>query len=183
MEFQREKDIVFFDLETQKGADEVGGWENKHLMRMSIGVTYSTRLGEFQVFEEDDIQELISVLRGADLVVGYNVIGFDYSVLSGYSDFNFGTLSTFDMLADISRILGFRLKLENIARATLNAGKMADGLAALRWFKEGDFAKIAFYCKEDVRITKEVYEFGVKNRFIYYSDRDHQRKRLDVQWN
>ncbi len=96
------KNIVFFDLETQKSADEVGGWNNKHLMRMSIGVIYSTRLGDFQVFEEDDVQELIDSLRDADLVVGYNIIGFDYPVLAGYSDFDFSKLSTFDILTDIT---------------------------------------------------------------------------------
>ncbi len=69
-----------------------------------------------------------------------------------------------------------------MAQATLNAGKMADGLAAIRWFNEGEFAKIALYCKEDVRITKEIYEFGKKNHFIYYSDRSNPKKRLEVNW-
>jgi DEAD/DEAH box helicase domain-containing protein len=145
-------------------------------------VIYSTRLSDFLVFEEEDVQDLIAVLKEADLVVGYNIIGFDYPVLSGYTDFNFSTLATFDILAYISKILGFRLKLENVAQATLNVGKMADGLAALRWLKEGEFAKIALYCKEDVRITKEVYEYGRHNHCIYYTDRDKPKKRLEVDW-
>ncbi len=152
-------------------------------MRVSIGVTYDTRLGDYQVFEEDDVQELIETLKAADLVVGYNIIGFDYPVLSGYTDFDFSTLSTCDMLADITQLLGFRLKLESVAQATLNEGKSADGLAALRWFKEGDFAKIAIYCKEDVRITKEVYEYGMKHHCIYYTDRKNPKKRLEVNWS
>ena len=174
--------IVYFDLETQKAADEVGGWDNKHLMRMSIGVTYDTQEGEYRAYEEDDAPRLIDRLKSADIVVGYNVINFDYGVLKGYTDFDFARVKTCDMMVELTKLLGFRPKLESVASATLNEGKSADGLAALRWFKEGEFAKIALYCKEDVRITKEVYEFGHKNKFVYITDRALGKRKVEVDW-
>ena len=174
--------IVYFDLETQKGADEVGGWDNKHLMRMSIGITYDTLEGDYRPYEEDDAPALIESLKSADLVVGYNIINFDYAVLKRYTDFDFGRLPTCDMMVDLAKNLGFRPKLESVASATLNEGKSAGGLDALRWFKEGEFAKIALYCKEDVRITKGVYEFGRANKCVYLTDRALGKRKVEVNW-
>ncbi len=174
--------IVYFDLETQKGADEVGGWDNKHLMRMSIGVTYDTREGDYRAHEEDDAKALIEKLKSADLVVGYNIINFDYAVLKRYTDFDLTRLPTCDMMVDLAQALGFRPKLESVAVATLNEGKTADGMAALRWFKEGEFAKIALYCKEDVRITKEIFEFGHTNKFVYLTDKTLGKRKVEVNW-
>ncbi len=174
--------IVYFDLETQKSADEVGGWGNKHLMRVSIGVTYSSEKGKFRVFEEEDMPALITELKEADLVIGYNIIGFDYPVLSYYSSFDFSTLPTCDLMVDIRKSTGKRLKLDNVAQTTLNLGKSADGLLALKWFHEGAFAKIALYCKEDVRITRDVHLFGQKNRWVYYMDKNQEIKKAEVYW-
>ena len=71
------RDIVYFDLETQRTANDAGGWDKKRDMFMSIGVTYSTRTGEYQIYPESRVQELIEQLLKADLVVGFNVINFD----------------------------------------------------------------------------------------------------------
>ncbi len=174
--------IVYFDLETQKSAQEVGGWNNKHLMRLSIGVTYSTRDDMFKVFEEDDLPALISELTAADQVIGYNLLGFDYAVLSAYSPFDFFKLPTLDLMADLSRILGFRLKLDSLAQATLNAAKSADGLAAIRWFQERNMAQIALYCREDVRLTRDLHRFGQQQGCVYYLDRQGKRIPVPVSW-
>ena len=174
--------IVYFDLETQKSADEVGGWGNKHLMRVSIGVTYSSAEDRFQAFEEEDMPILIAALKGADLVIGYNSIGFDYAVLSYYSNFNFSSLPSCDLMLELKKNSGLRLKLDNIAQTTLKTGKSAHGLTALKWFHEGAFAKIALYCKEDVRITRDVHLFGRKNHFVYYTDKKNQIKKIMVDW-
>ena len=79
------RDFVYFDLETQKSANDVGGWSHKDQMGMSVGVTYSTALGEYRIFGEGQVQEMIDQLMRADLVIGYNHIDFDYKVLMGYS--------------------------------------------------------------------------------------------------
>jgi len=174
--------IVYFDLETQRSADEVGGWGNKHLMRLSFAVTYSTHDARFKGFEEADAPALIQELSQADLVVGYNVLNFDYAVLAAYAPLDFSKLPTLDLMADIAPALGFRPKLDGLAQATLGTGKSADGLAALRWFREGRFAEIALYCKEDVRVTRDLHRFGCENHFIYYHDKKGQRARLSVNW-
>jgi len=40
--FMSGPNLVYFDLETQKSAAEVGGWHNKRAMKVALGVTYST---------------------------------------------------------------------------------------------------------------------------------------------
>ena len=174
--------IVYFDLETQKSAEEVGGWANKKEMRLSVGITYSTRDQTFRAYEEDDVPALLSELQGADRVIGFNIIQFDYPVLSGYTDLDFSKIPTFDLLADLSAILGFRVSLNSLARATLKVEKSADGLAALRWFKEGEFAKIAIYCKQDVVVTRDLHQFGCKEQFVYYLDRNQKPIQVPVKW-
>ena len=66
------KNVVYFDLETQKSADEVGGWGKIRDMRMSVGVTYSTTRGGYRIYSEKQVDDLIEELRRADLVVGFN---------------------------------------------------------------------------------------------------------------
>lgn len=173
---------VYFDLETQRSAADVGGWGNKHLMRVSFAVTYSTREACFRGFEEDDMPALLSELSSADRVIGYNLLGFDYAVMSAYTDNDLSSLPTLDLMADLRPILGFRPKLENLAQATLGSGKTAEGLQAVRWYQEGRFADIAIYCKEDVRITRDLHLFGCKNKFIYCTDKTGQSRQVSVDW-
>ncbi|MBX7208451.1 MAG: ribonuclease H-like domain-containing protein [Verrucomicrobiaceae bacterium] len=191
------ENIVYFDLETQRTANDVGGWGNKHKMGISIAVTYSTKTGEYRVFTEDENGDLISQLVRADLVVGFNHIGFDYEVLLGYSIFDFrDQLHSLDLLIDLEQKLGHRLKLDAVASATLGCGKTGDGLDAIRWWQEaqaalqkGDLvthrekvAEIARYCAYDVKVTRCVHEYGAKHGHVKYLDRNGRQQKVEVKW-
>ena len=176
-------DIIYFDLETQRTANDVGGWENKHQMGMSIGVTYSTKLAEYRIYTEKNVQALIDQLARADLVVGFNVINFDYEVLMGYTILDLPhQCRTLDMLVEIEKTLGHRLGLDALANATLGVGKTGDGLDAIRWWREGRLMDIAEYCCFDVKCTKLVHEFGLENRRLHYNDRFQKRQTVTVTW-
>ena len=118
------------------------------MMGMSVGVVWDSRAQACTTYFEEDIDRLLEHLQAADLIVGFNIIGFDYSVLRGYSPFDFRTLNTLDMLREIHQRLRYRVSLDSLGRATLDAPKSADGLAALRWFKEGRLDLIAEYCQK-----------------------------------
>lgn len=176
-------DILYFDLETQKTFDEVGGRRNVGRLGLSIGVTYSTADEDYHVYTEADVDTLVRDLSQADLVVGFNVLRFDYTVLRAYSDYPFDQIPTVDMLDHIHRALGFRVSLDSLASATLNAQKSADGLAAVRWYKSGQIDKIVEYCRQDVKVTKELYEFGKKNGYVQFQDRRSYRlRKVSVRW-
>jgi DEAD/DEAH box helicase domain-containing protein len=176
------KNIVYFDLETQKSADEVGGWDKIRDMRMSVGVTYSTARGEYTIYGEKQVDDLLNELRRADLVVGFNNLGFDYEVLHGYTVFDLTQIPTLDMLVEVRKVIPHRLSLDSIAHATMGVEKTSEGLQAIRWFKEGKLAEIAEYCCYDVKITKLVHEFGAQHQTLFYTNKFGNRLSLQVSW-
>ncbi len=177
------KNIVYFDLETQKSAEEVGGWGNIRAMRMSVGVTFSTARGDYRIYGERQVNELIDELRRADLVVGYNILRFDYEVLVGHNDFfDPEQTPTLDMMVELSRTLNFRLSLDSIAQASLGVEKTSEGLQAIRWYAEGKLLEIAEYCCYDVKITKLVHEYGLAHRQIFYQNKFGKKMAVPVTW-
>ena len=183
-------DIVYFDLETQRSFSDVGGAANKIEMGMSVGCTFSTRTGKYHIYGEGEAEELVNQLVKADLVVGYNHLGFDYGVLEKYTVYDLPSqTANCDMLVDLEKILGHRLKLDAVASATLGLSKTADGLEALKWWqkyqKTGDqehLLNIAEYCCYDVKVTREVYEYGVKEGKVKYTDKAGVLQEVAVPW-
>ena len=176
------KDILFFDLETQHSFEEVGGREYMEKLLVSVAVTYSPLTGEFKSYTEPQVFYLIEDLFQADTIVGFNLINFDYRVLKPYTPKDFSQLHTIDMLLHIRERLGFRVSLDSLAQATLGTGKSADGLQAIRWYREGKMEELKSYCKDDVEITYRLYEYGKQNGYVYYQDRYAGKKRLSINW-
>jgi len=176
------RNIVYFDLETQRSADEVGGWNRIADMRLSVGVLYGTAWGEYRIYDERRVPELIADLQRADLIVGFNQLRFDYEVLHGYTPFDFRQLPTLDLLIDLQKHLNHRLSLDSIATATLGVEKTSDGLQAIRWFREGKLLEIAEYCCYDVKITRAVHEYGAEHGQILYKNRFGQKVPVQVRW-
>jgi len=177
-----EKHYGVFDLETQLSAQDVGGWHRADLMRVSCGVLYDSREDTYFEYPEDRVPELIAHLKRLDLVVGFNVKRFDYRVLAGYTDTDFSKVPTLDLLEDIHAQLGFRLSLDHLARVTLGVQKSADGLQALKWWKEGRLQEIIDYCRKDVEITRNVYLFGRKNGYLLFNSKSGAVVRVPVGW-
>ena len=178
------RNIVYFDLETQRSTGDVGGWDKKDRMGMSVGVTYSTAAGAYRIYGEEEVGALIEELSTADLVIGFNHVGFDYAVLQAYSMWNIEEQTkSLDLLLDLEVKLGHRIKLDDIATASLGTGKTADGLDAIRWWREGKILQIAEYCCFDVKVTKLVHEYGAQHGHVRYKDRFGQERSVDVAWS
>jgi RNase_H superfamily len=183
LEFSIRMNIVYFDLETQRTANDVGGWDRKRDMGMSLGVTYSTGLEEYRIYREARVDELVQQLLKADLVVGFNVINFDYEVLMGYTVLDLPHyVRTLDLLVDIERRVGSKPKLDNIAQTTLGFGKTADGIDAIKWWRERRMLEIAEYCCYDVKVTKLVHEYGKQKGELFYTDKFNRKQRFEVAW-
>jgi DEAD/DEAH box helicase domain-containing protein len=174
--------IVYFDLETQKSASEVGGWDRKRDMLMSVGVTFATADRQYRIFAESQINDLVKQLMRADQVVGFNILNFDYEVLAHYTPLDMTQVPTLDLMKDLEDKLQFRLSLDALAKATLNAPKIADGMAALKWWKDGKLMEIAEYCCFDVKITKQLHEYGKVKGEVFYLDRLGQKRNVKVKW-
>jgi DEAD/DEAH box helicase domain-containing protein len=174
--------VVFFDLETQRSFDEVGGRHNIRKLGLSAAVTYSTADGAFHRYTEADVADLIADLQAGELVVGFNVLNFDYEVLRAYTDDPLDDIPTVDMLDHIHKRLGFRVSLDKLAASTLGTSKSADGLQAVRWYKQGRMQEILDYCQQDVEVTRQLYEYGKRHKHVKFRDRNYRERMVPVSW-
>ena len=170
------------DLETQLSAGEVGGWSAAHKMKVSVAVLYEAETEEFHVYEENRLPEMIEKLFTLELIVGFNLLRFDYKVLGAYTTRDLHTLPTLDMLDKVKERLGYRLGLDHLAKATLGAKKSADGLMALQWWKEGKLQEIIQYCKQDVAVTRDLYLYGREQGHLLFTNKAKTTVRLPVDW-
>jgi DEAD/DEAH box helicase domain-containing protein len=172
-----------FDVETQRSAAEVGGWHRADRMGISVAVLYDSVSDRFKTYLEKDIPDLIRDLQTFDLVVGFNNKRFDNRVLSAYSVFNLASLPTLDIMEKISNRLGYRLSLDRLAEHTLGVKKSANGLQALQWYKEGRMEEITNYCRQDVQITRDIFLFGLENRYLLFKNKAGAIVRLPVDFS
>jgi DEAD/DEAH box helicase domain-containing protein len=179
-----EKEIkrLFFDLETQKLSTDVGGWGNIPLMRISVAVVYDESLDEFRYYREEQALDLINDLKSADCIIGFNLLRFDWLVLSAYGDIDPLFPLTFDILAELYRDLGFRIKLDNLVSETIGQGKLADGFQAVKWFRQGEFDLLNEYCKNDVIVTRDLYNYGREKAVVYFKDKYGEKHEVPVKW-
>ena len=174
--------VLVFDLETKFLADEVGGWNNIRKMGVSIAVTYSVGQDLFTTYTEPEVPLLIEALMAAKLVVGYNIMRFDYEVLSAYSFLPLRqTVTSLDLMLHLHDALGYRPRLADLAAGTLRDTKLGDGLDAIRWFREGKMDKLIAYCQQDVRVTYEIYKFGKEHGYVLVQGR-YGTDRVPVEW-
>lgn len=166
----KKENIIYLDLETQFLADEVGGWGNIPDMKIAIVCIYSSREDKFYSFAEKQVPELIEKLKEATLIVGFNIINFDYRVIQPYTDFNLSALKTYDILTEVYKKLGYRVSLQNFAEATLGSSKSADGVQSVEWYRAGEIQKVIDYCQQDVKVTRDLYLKLKKNGFLSYRD-------------
>jgi len=172
-----------FDVETKRSAAEVGGWHRADKMGISVAVLYDSVSDCFKTYLEKDIPDLIGDLQTFDLVVGFNNKRFDNKVLSAYSVFNLASLPTLDIMEKISNRLGYRLSLDRLAEHTLGIKKSANGLQALQWYKEGKIEEIVSYCRQDVTITRDIFLFGLENRYLLFKNKAGSVVRLPVDFS
>lgn len=174
-------DHIVLDLETQHEFSEVGGREYPHLLKVSVVCCYSYAQDKFLTFEEHELSALEEMLKDAGLVVGFNTKYFDYQVLQPYmKGVVLKDLPSCDLMEDVTNVLGHRLSLDAIAQATLGTQKSGHGLDAIRYFREGNMEALKKYCTDDVRITRDVFEYGKEHGHVKYSSKYQPDKPLSV---
>ena len=172
--------VIVLDLETKLSADEVGGWDNLSAMGVSVVGVYSYWTNRHEVFWEGGLDRLAIELRTADLVVGFNLIAFDWPVLAAELGDWVRELPTLDLLAEVQKSLGHRLSLNHLAKETLGASKLGSGLDALKYYRQGDWEKLQRYCLEDVRLTRRLYDHARKWGYLRYRTRDGRQAKCEL---
>ncbi|MEI6477559.1 MAG: ribonuclease H-like domain-containing protein [bacterium] len=161
-------DIIVYDIETQETFADVGSRDPKKLHISVIGA-YSYKDNEFMSYTEDELPLFWRRLEQCDMIVGFNNKGFDDQVCAAYFP-EITKVYSFDILAEVYKNLGFRVKLDNIAQATLGLGKSGDGLKAVRLYAEGKMEELRSYCLDDVKITRDIFDHGKQYGKLRYGD-------------
>lgn len=174
--------LGFLDLETCCSAADVGGWGQCHRMGVSLAVLAETRPERVTVFREADLERLAERLRQLDLVVGFNVKRFDYRVLQPYTQVKLTDLPTLDILEELHAILGHRISLGHLVEKTLGEMKTGDGLLALELYAAGRWEELESYCRQDVYLTRRLFEFGAEKGYLLYQHRQGALVRVVVDW-
>ena len=173
---------LIFDLETQRSAAEVGGWDRADRMGLALAVVYDVHRSAYRTYFEADVDRLLVDLLTADRVVGFNVDRFDLPVLAGYTDADLTRIATLDMLVEVHRVLGYRLSLAHLCEVNLGESKSGEGLQSLEWWKQGRIDLIEQYCRKDVELTWRLFRHGREQGHLLYRNKEDTMLRVPVSW-
>jgi DEAD/DEAH box helicase domain-containing protein len=160
---------ITFDIETYSPSrlDKIDTDE----FRCSVCGAYFSWLDEYIAFLEEDIVDFLNMTREADLIVGYNHIGFDLPVLQKYVSWNLQELPKYDIMAEIHKNAGFRPKLNDICKANLNHDVKTDSYEVYKnYYWDKEWGKLIDYCMNDVRLTEQIFRIVLKENKLKYLD-------------
>lgn len=160
---------IVFDIETKNTFQEVGSTESTALDISLIGV-YDSKTDSYTSYLENELGKLWPLLESADLIIGYNSLHFDLPLLNKYYHGDLSRIKHIDLLKEIRDSVGRRMKLDQVAEGTLGVKKSGHGLQAIIWWRQGEIEKIRKYCLDDVKITKELYEYALKNKGLKFKE-------------
>ena len=166
------KDTVVFDIETKNTFQEVGGEQNIHLLEMSVVGAYSYNNNEYYCFDESEFDKFEELMRNTDLLVGFASKRFDTPIANKYVKMNMGAIPHYDILEEIQNSWGRRISLDLLGEANLGLKKTGHGLDAIDWYRNGEMEKLKEYCKQDVKITKEIFDLIRKQGYLWIPQRN-----------
>lgn len=166
---------IVFDLETQNIFSEVNS-SDPTALDISVATVYDSGTDTYTTVTIDEIDTLWPIIEQADALVGYNSNHFDIPLLNKYYPGDLTQIKSIDLLEDIKVSLGRRLRLDSVAQATIGAKKSADGLQAVRWWREGEIDKIKKYCEQDVKVTKKIFEYAREHGHVKFKDGHRKRE-------
>lgn len=160
---------ITFDIET-KAASMVRGRFDTSQMEVTVVGIHDSSTNEYSAFFVDEFPKLWPILEHADMLIGFNSDSFDIPILNRYYPGDLTKIQSLDLLTEVYNVLGRRVRLDTLAQATLGRGKTGDGLKAVEWWEQGLYDQVKEYCLEDVRITRELYDYARTNGLLKYKD-------------
>ena len=171
---------ITFDIESISDS-LVRGHVDVNEQELTVVGIHDSETGEYSSYLKEELHKLWPILERADVLIGFNSNTFDIPLLNRYYPGDLSHIRSLDLLAEVAQVLGRRVRLQSLAEATLGKGKSGDGLKASEWWKEGKIDKVRAYCIEDVRITRELYDYALARGTLKYKDlRDIRDIKLDT---
>src|SRR3989344_3339722 len=186
-------DEAIFDIETQRLFSEVDGGDPE-LLGVSIISVYLRKVDESQreiegvmkSFWENELSEFWPILTHVKRIIGFNSLKFDVPVLKPLAPPAFVRLPHFDIMNSVREALGHNLSLAVLAGETLGAAKTDNGFNAVEYWKSQDpekLTKLKSYCEADVLLTRDLYDYGVLNKYLKYVDKWNNPKTFPVDFS
>lgn len=169
---------ITFDIET---ANVLPTMARQDVTRLDLAVVaiHDSETGTFSSYTQEELPKLWPIIEKADTLIGFNSDSFDIPLLNKYYPGDLTQIRSIDLLVEVQKALGRRVRLQSLAEATLKAGKSGDGLQSVRWWQEGLYDKVREYCIMDVKITRDLYDYALKNGALKYKDLN-QNKDLKI---
>jgi hypothetical protein len=167
--------VVTFDIET---ANAFPGLARTELYRLELSIVgiHDSETNEYSSYTKEELPKLWPIMERADMLIGFNSDMFDIPILNRYYAGDLTKIRSLDLLVEVQKALGRRIRLQSLAEATLNKGKGGNGLQAVEWWQKGEIEKVRKYCIEDVRITRELYDYALKHGSLKYKDLSQKRE-------
>lgn len=165
---------VILDVETKQIFEDVGGYFPERLGISFAGACLREGVsgkGEMRGFFERDLSALFDILEQADVIVGFNIIGFDMPALSSYYQGDWQKMPMLDLLVKIKDSAGHRISLDAVAQETLGMGKSGDGLDAIKYFQTQNWVALEKYCLQDVEITRDIFDYGAQKGKVKFRNK------------
>lgn len=175
--------IAVFDLEIKKTIAQCSrGWDSYDEMGVSILIIADYVTHRYRVFDEHNIKEGLDILCNYDLIVGFNSVNFDWRVLQAtYKDLH-RVSGDYDILREIWVSLGLNpdvfdpnthggYKLDDVAFDTIHLRKSGNGADAPLLYQEGKYGELIDYCLNDVKVTKELFDFIRRYKYVVRGER------------
>jgi len=160
---------ITFDIESVSDS-AVRGHIDVNEQELTVLAMHDSETGAYSSYTKEELPNFWPILERADMLIGFNSDSFDIPLLNRYYPGNLSRVRSLDLLAEVQKILGRRIRLQSIAEATLGRGKTGEGSKAGEWWKEGKIDKVREYCIEDVRLTRELYEYALAHGILKYKD-------------
>ena len=175
--------MLVLDLETKKQFSDVGGQEFADRLGISLVGVYDYVDDKFVAFRENQIDELLGLIKSREKVIGFNIKAFDWKVLQPYAKELFlKNVPTLDLMEDVANFLGFRVGLAALSETNLGETKSGHGLEAIKWYQEGNWELLEKYCLDDVRLTRDLYELGSKQGYLKVLNKNGSTYIVPVRW-
>ncbi len=160
---------ITFDIESVSDS-VVRGHIDVNEQELTVVAIHDSLTGEYSSYIKEELQNLWPLIERADMLIGFNSDSFDIPLLNRYYPGDLSHVRSLDLLTEVQKVLGRRIRLQSIAEATLGRGKTSEGLKAQEWWKEGKKDEVRAYCIEDVRLTRELYDYALAHGVLKYKD-------------
>ena len=160
---------ITFDLETKNFFQDVGSNDPTDL-DISVVCIHDSLTDQYTSYLEKDFSKLWPIIEQADMLITWNGDHFDIPILNKYYQGDLKKIKSLDLMKEVQKTLGRRLKLDSVGESTLGRNKSGHGSDAVNWWRSGEIDKLIAYCIEDVRLTKELYDYATSNKILKYKD-------------